>query len=156
MVAHSRPSAGWLVPSILLLAACISSPPSPSSTPLPEAPAPPAGWRSVGATQGEASPTWAFSRLAFSGRDVAVHATCLGDGMVFVIVDWRSVSANAGAGAFPTAVFPCGSPIEGAVTTRVELPAAPTDDAEVAVFVVDSAGAISPARFGVSIEERDP
>jgi hypothetical protein len=76
--------------------------------------------------------------------------------MVFVIVDWRSVSASAGPGAFPTAVFPCGSPIEGELTTRVEVATAPTGEAEVAVFALDGAGTISPTRFGVSIEEQDP
>lgn len=153
MVAHSRPSGGWLVPSILILSACTSSPPP---SPLPEAPSPPDGWSSVGATQGETSPAWAVSRLIFSGRDVAVHATCLGNGMVFVIVDWTGVSGSAGPGAFPTAVFPCGSPIEGELTTRIELPTAPTGDAEVAVFVVDGPGTVAATRFGVSVEERDP
>ncbi len=153
MVPHSRPSVGWLVPSILILSACMAAPPP---SPLPEAPSPPDGWSSVGAIQGETARAWAVSRLNFSGRDVAVHATCLGNGMVFVIVDWKSVSASAGPGAFPTAVFPCGGPIDGELTTRVDLSTVPTGDAEVAVFVLDSPGTVSPTRFGVSIEERDP
>lgn len=156
MVARSRLSVRWLVPSILMLSACTSSPPSPPPNPLPEAPSPPAGWSLVGATQGEASPVWAISRLAFSGRRVAVHATCLGNGMVFVIVDWKAVSASAGAGVFPTAVLPCDSPIEGELTTRIELPTAPTGDADVAVFVLEGAGAVARTSFGVSIEEQDP
>ena len=106
--------------------------------------------------QGETSPAWVVSRLTFSGRDVAVQATCVGSGMVFAIVDWTSVSVSAGPGEFPTAVFPCGSPIEGGLTTRIELSTAPTGDAEVAVFAVDGPGAVSPTRFGVSIEELDP
>jgi hypothetical protein len=153
MVAHSRPSVRWLVPSILILSACTSSP---SPSPPPEAPTAPDGWTSVGAIQGETSPAWANSRLSFSGRDVAVHANCLGTGMLFVIVDWKGVSASAGPAAFRTAVFPCGSPIEGELNTRIELPTAPTGAAEVAVFVVEGQGAISPTRFGVSIEERGP
>ena len=153
MVVPSRTSLRWLVPPILMLSGCMSSPPP---NPPPEAPSPPPGWSSVGATQGETAPEWAFSRLRFSGRHVAVHASCMGSGKVFVIVDWKSVSTSEGPGAFPTAVFPCGSPIEGELTTRIELSADPSGDAEVAVFALDGADALSPTRFGVSIEQRDP
>ena len=156
MVARSRPSGRWLVPSILMLSACMSSPQGPTPSTFPEAPSPPAGWTSVGATQGEASPVWAFSRLAFSGLPVAIHATCVGNGMLFVIVDWKTVSATAGPGVFPTAVLPCESPIVGELTTRIELPTAPTGDADVAVFVLEGAGAVGRTSFGVSIEERLP
>jgi hypothetical protein len=148
-----RASGRLLVPLALVLAAC-SAAPSPS--PLPEVPPPPEGWTSLGAVQGETSPGWAVSRLTFSGRAVAVNASCRGTGTLFVIVGWADVSPRSAPAEFKTSAFPCRSPIEGAIATRIELTTAPTGDADVNVFVVEGAGAIGRSSFGVSIEEREP
>jgi hypothetical protein len=96
------------------------------------------------------------SRLTFSSRAVAVKASCRGTGTLFVIVDWTDVSASSGPGLFQTAAFPCRSPAEEAVSSRVELATAPIGEADVNVFVVEGAGAIGRSSFAVSVEERDP
>jgi hypothetical protein len=148
-----RTSASLLALLALLSTAC-SAVPSPS--PLPEVPPPPEGWNSLGAIQGETSPGWAGIRLTFSGRTVAVNASCLGTGTLFVIADWTGVSPSSGPAQFQTAAFPCGSPIEGAISSRIELATAPTGESDVSVFVVEGAGAIGRSSFGVSVEEREP
>jgi hypothetical protein len=149
----ARSSAGLIVPLLFLLAACSATPP-PSSP--PEAPAPPDGWTSLGTVRGESAPGWAVSRLTFSGRAAAVDVACQGSGTLFVIVGWTAVSPSSGPGLFQTAAFPCNSPIEGAMTSRIELTTAPKGTVDVNVFVVDGAGAIGRSSFGLSIEERAP
>jgi hypothetical protein len=148
-----RTSASLLALLALLLTAC-SAVPSPS--PFPEVPPPPDGWSSLGAIQGETSPGWAGMRVTFSGRAVGVNAACRGTGTLFVIADWTGVSSSSGPAQFQTAAFPCGSPIEGAHSSRIELATTPTGESDVSVFVVEGAGAIGRSSFAVSVEERDP
>jgi hypothetical protein len=123
---------------------------------LPEVPSPPEGWSSIGAIQGETSPGWTVSRLTFSGRAVAVNASCRGTGTLFVIAGWTDVSPSSAPAEFQTAAFPCHSPAEGIVASRIELSTAPTGEVDVNAFVVEGAGALQRSTFAVSIEERSP
>jgi len=150
---RSRPGAQGVVALVLLLAACSAAPP-PSAW--PEAPPPPEGWTSIGAMQGSTAPGWAVSRLIFAGRATAVNASCRGSGTLFVIVGWTGVSPGSGPAEFQTAAFPCASPVEGLISSRLELATARTGQADIVVFVVEGAGAIGRSSFGVSVEERDP
>lgn len=97
-----------------------------------------------------------MSRLTFAGRPVAVATACTGSATVFVVVDWPGVTEEAGPAELTTAGFPCGSPIDPALVTRVEMSTAPTGGANVKVVVVDEPGANRPASYAVSIEEQVP
>lgn len=147
-------SRGRVIPLVLVLAAACAAPPSPR--PLPEAPPSPGGWSSIGVIAGESASGRTISRLALSGRPVGVNATCRGEGTLFVIVGWSDVSPGTGPVRFRTVAFPCSSPVEGTVTSRIELPEPAAGEADVNAFVVEGAGAIGRTTYAVSIEERIP
>jgi hypothetical protein len=153
MHVNSRPRAQGILALLLLQAACSAAPP-PSAW--PEAPPPPDGWTSIGAMQGATAPGWAVNRLTFSGHATAINASCRGSGTLFVIVGWTGLSPGSGPAAFQTAAFPCVSPVQPMISSRLELATARTGQADIVVFVVEGAGAIGRSSFGVSIEERDP
>ena len=137
MVVPSRSSLRWLVPPILMSVGLhvepAAEPAAGGSLRRPLAGPPLEPPRAIPRPMGVQSP-------ALFGPGCGRACQLPGQrGKVFVIVDWRSVSTSEGPGAFQTAVFPCGSPIEGELTTRIEFAAAPTGDAEVAVFALDGA-----------------
>jgi hypothetical protein len=143
----------WLGLVALLVAACA---PAPAPSAWPEAPPAPAGWTSVGSIRGEATVGWTVGRYTFSGRTVAVNASCSGSGTVFIVVGWPDLSPTSGPARFETSAFPCTSAVETVSPSRIELTTALTGAADVNVFVVEGPSAIGRTSFGVSIEERDP
>jgi hypothetical protein len=122
----------------------------------PDTPLPPAGWSSLGSVSGESAGGEVVRRFTFSGRALAVNASCRGSGTLFVIVDWPGVSLRSGPASFSTTAFPCASPADSQVATQVELATALTGDADVNIFVVESPGSAGRTSYAVSIEERDP
>ena len=142
----------WLCTALRLGAAC-SPAPAPSDLPVPT---PPTGWTSLGSVQADASDGWTVSRYTFSGREAAVHASCRGDGALFVIVGWSDVSLTAGPTKLETTVFPCQASTETPKPSRIELTTVPTGESDVTAYVVEGPSAIGHATFAVSIEEREP
>jgi hypothetical protein len=143
---------GWLLFGLLMLAACA---PAPASSSWPAVRQPPTGWASIGSVQGDAASA-PVSRLTFSGRPVAVNVACTGAGTVFAIVGWMGVSEPQGAAELLTAGFACGGPADPPLASRVELSSAPTEAADVKVFVLEAESAIRPTTYSVSVEERLP
>ena len=149
---HVPSTTTWLCTALLLGAAC-SPGPTPGDLPVP---APPTGWTSLGSVQADASDGWTVSRYTFSGREAAVHASCRGDGTLFVIVGWSDVSLTEGPTKLETTAFPCLAPMETPEPFRLELATAPTGESDVTAFVVEGRSAIGHPTYAVSIEERDP
>lgn len=142
-----------LLSSAILLGSACSSAPAPSELPVPT---PPAGWSSIGAVQADASDGLIVVEHTFSGRRVTVHASCQGDGTLFVIVGWSDVSLTEGPTKLETTAFPCLAPMETPKPFRLELARAPIGESDVTAFVVEGRSAIGHPTYAVSIEERDP
>jgi hypothetical protein len=136
----------------MLTVAC-SSAPAPSDLPIPT---PTTGWTSIGAVQADASDGWIVSRHTFSGRPASIHASCQGNGTLFVIVGWSDFSMTAGPARVETVAFPCLAPVETLRPVRIDLTEAPTGPTDVSAFIVEGLGATSDVTYAVSVEERDP
>lgn len=117
--------------------------------PLPETPS---GWTLVSGFGGSGSQFTGVTGIEFGEGDVAVNGACNGNGLLVVLIR-AAESGDSGVG--PSAVFPCGDP--GAPAVRFELAGMSIPkNATIRATIVEGAGTIRHAAYGVAVEQREP